>query len=192
MKHFANCGTIRRRRSNDELLGQTVERLLIDAELFDGNRFNYAALILLGKRESLGRFLSNAEIVYEFRLDESAIQHDAREEFRNGFLAIQDRLWQTINSRNGVQHIQDGLFVRDIPNFNEEVVRESLLNAVCHRDYRLSGSVFIRHSPKLLVVESAGRFPAGVTAENIIGRAEVGGQKSEVRGQISDFLISDL
>ncbi|MFH0989739.1 MAG: RNA-binding domain-containing protein [bacterium] len=153
---------------NDELLNLSIERLLIDAELFDGNRFNYAALILLGKRESLGRLLANAEIVYEFRLEESAIQHDAREEFRNGFLAIQDKLWETINKRNGVQHIQDGLFVRDIQNFNEEVVRESLLNAVCHRDYRLGSSVFIRHSPKLLVIENPGGFPAGVTAENIL------------------------
>lgn len=153
---------------NVELLNLSIERLLIDAELFNGNKFNYAALILLGKRESLGRFLANAEIIYEFRFEESAIQHDVREEFRNGFLAIQDKLWERINKRNGIQHIQDGLFVRDIQNFNEEVVRESLLNAVCHRDYRLGGSVFIRQSPKLLVIENPGGFPAGVTAENIL------------------------
>ena len=60
------------------------------------------------------------------------------------------------------------MFIRDIPNFNEEVIREGLLNAVCHRDYNLQSSVFIRQYPALLEIESPGGFPAGITLDNII------------------------
>jgi ATP-dependent DNA helicase RecG len=48
------------------------------------------------------------------------------------------------------------------------VIREAVLNAVCHRDYRLGGSVFIRQYPKRLEVASPGGFPAGVAPENIL------------------------
>lgn len=168
---IASMQTLWHKKSlNKEILQLTTEQLLEATELVVHGKITYAALVLLGKRESLGKYLANAEIVYEFRTVETSIPSDTRKDFRSGFFALQDDLWQTINQRNDVQHIQEGLFVRDISNFNEEVVREALLNAVCHRDYQLSGSVFVRHSPKSLEIESPGPFPAGVTPENILDR----------------------
>jgi len=77
-------------------------------------------------------------------------------------------LLTAINLRNDVQHLQDGLFNWDIPTFNETVVREAVLNAVSHRDYRLGGSVFIRQFPRKLEIVSPGGFPPGITPENIL------------------------
>ena len=62
------------------------------------------------------------------------------------------------------------LFIFDIPTFNERVVREALLNAVSHRNYQLSGSVFVRQYRDRLVIESPGGFPNGVTLDNILDR----------------------
>jgi ATP-dependent DNA helicase RecG len=47
-------------------------------------------------------------------------------------------------------------------------IREAVLNAVCHRDYRLSGSVFVRQFPRRLEIVSPGGFPTGVTPANIL------------------------
>jgi len=66
--------------------------------------------------------------------------------------------------------VKHGLFIEEVNAFNEEVVREGYLNAVCHRDYRMGESVFIRQYPKLLEIESPGRFPPGITADNILDR----------------------
>lgn len=63
---------------------------------------------------------------------------------------------------------QDGLFRRDIPVMNETVVREAVLNAVTHRDYRLQGSVFVKQFPRKLEITSPGGFPTGITAENLL------------------------
>lgn len=52
----------------------------------------------------------------------------------------------------------------------KKVVREAILNAVSHRDYRLSGSVFIRQYPKRIEIVSPGGFPVGITPENILLR----------------------
>ena len=76
----------------------------------------------------------------------------------------------TSNLRNEVLHYQDGLFIGDIPAFNEKVVREAILNAVAHRDYRLAGSVFVRQYPRKLQIVSPGGFPPGITADNIYRR----------------------
>ncbi len=155
---------------NDRLKTLSVHQLLEDAELTVENGVTNAALILLGSKSALGRFLGNAELVFEYRSSESQIPHSQRIEFRQGFLSIHDEVWDAINSRNEVVSIREGLFRTEMPSFNEEMVREAVLNAVCHRDYRLSGSVFILQSPQSLKIVSPGGFPEGVTAQNILNR----------------------
>lgn len=85
-----------------------------------------------------------------------------------GFFLFDDDLWSTINLRNDIQHYQDGLFVWDIPTLNELGIREAILNAVSHRDYRLGSSVFVRQFPKKVEIVSPGGFPPGITADNIL------------------------
>ena len=70
--------------------------------------------------------------------------------------------------RNDRQPYRDGLFVMDVPTFDEVQVREALLNAVAHRDYRLGGSVFVRQFAQRLEVVSPGGFPPGITPANVL------------------------
>lgn len=153
-----------------EILTCPAEQLLLDAELMSGRGMTYAALVLLGKRAALGRHLAQSEVIFEYRSSEAAGPASQREEFREGFLVFQDRLWELVNLRNDLQHYQDGLFMRDIPTFSEGAVRESILNAVAHRDYRHAGSVFIRQFPRRVEIVSPGGFPPGITQENILDR----------------------
>ncbi|RLC45337.1 MAG: transcriptional regulator, partial [Candidatus Coatesbacteria bacterium] len=153
---------------NKALSKMSEKQILADAELVVGGKVTYAALILLGTHKALGKFLSQAEVILEYRVNEASIPHDSRREFREGFFLFMDALWDEVNNRNDVQHFREGLFMRDIATFNEDVVREAILNAVSHRDYRLGGSVFLRQFPRRLQIESPGGFPTGITAENIL------------------------
>ena len=125
-------------------------------------------MILFGTRASLGRWLAQAEIVFEYRSSEASGPAADREEYRTGFFSYHDLLWQKINTRNDRQSYQDGLFRMDLPTFDEVPVREGLLNAVAHRDYRLGGSVFVRQFPHRLELVSPGGLPPGITPENIL------------------------
>jgi ATP-dependent DNA helicase RecG len=148
------------------------EQLLDDAELLENGRPTYAALVLLGTRKALGRHLADAEVVFEWRLKEGAIKADKRQEFRKGFFLYFDELWKTINLRNQVHQYQDGLFRYEVPVFREDVVREAILNAISHRDYRTVGSVFIRQWPTRMEVVSPGGFPDGITIENLVRKTK--------------------
>ncbi len=158
----------RKKSGNLALDSLPVDQLLEDAELTVDGKLTNAALVLFGTRQALGRYLPQAEVIFEYRSSEASIPHQQRIEFRQGFFGFLDDLWNTINLRNEVLHYQDGLFLVDVPVFNEIVIREAVLNAVTHRDYRLPGSVFIRQFPRKLEVISPGGFPAGITVENIL------------------------
>ncbi len=157
-----------RKSKNEKLLKFSTEQLLIDAELHIREGVTNAALILFGKKEVLGRHLAQSEVIFEYRSTDATGPAQQREEFRMGFFSYYESLWNLINLRNDKQHFQDGLFVWDILTFNERAVREAILNAVSHRDYRLAGSVFVRQYPRRLEIVSPGGFPPGITPENIL------------------------
>ena len=159
-----------RKSGNERLRELETDRLLSDAGLMVDGRVTHAAIFLLGSTATLTRHVPQAEIVFEWRDRAERIEFQDRREFRRPLLLALDDIWQTINLRNTHEHFQDGLFVRDIATFNEAAIREAVLNAVAHRDYRASGSVFVRQSPSAIQIESPGGFPPGVTAENILFR----------------------
>lgn len=141
-----------------------------DCEAIIDDGITYAALILFGKRSALGKYLPQSEIIFEYRSSNASGPASQREEFRVGFFACYDRLWELINLRNDKQHYQEGFIVYDIPTFNERVVREAILNAASHRNYQMGGNIFIRQYQDRLVVESPGGFPNGISLDNILDR----------------------
>ena len=157
------------KKSRDERkLTWTDTETLINAELMVDGQLTYAALILFGTRAALGRWLAQAEVVFEYRSSDASGPAADREEYREGFMLWQDALWAKINLRNDRQSYQEDFFRMDIPTFDERPVREGVLNAVAHRDYRLGGSVFVRQYPRRLEVVSPGGLPPGVTPANIL------------------------
>lgn len=155
---------------NKRITSLSNSQLLCDCGAITDKGVTYAALILFGKRTTLKKQLPHAEVVFEYRSKEVAGPAAQREEFQEGFFSYDDRIWELVNLRNDEQHYRDGFYKHPILTFNEDVVREAVLNAVSHRDYQLGGSIFVRQYQSRLVVESPGGFPRGITVENILNR----------------------
>lgn len=157
-----------RKAGNQRIADWSDEQTLTDAEVLVDGRLTIAAIILFGTSVAVRRYLPQAELVFEYRSSEASGPAQDRIEFREGFLLWHDTLWNRINLRNDRQSYQDGLFRYEIPTFDETAVREALLNAIAHRDYRLGGSIFVRQYARRLEIVSPGGFPAGITPENIV------------------------
>lgn len=157
-----------KKSGNQSISGLSAEQLLADAELVIGGKVAFAALILFGTHEALGRYLGQAEVIFEYRANDASGPAQQRIDFRRGFFSFYDKLWDTINLRNTNQHYQDGLFMWDIKTFNESAIREAILNAVSHREYRAGASVFVRQYPERIEIVSPGGPPPGITLENIL------------------------
>jgi ATP-dependent DNA helicase RecG len=168
IKKFRDTWT---RKSGNLLLAQsTDDQLLKDAELVIDGGITYAALILLGTGSSLVRNLAQAEVIFEYRADETSIGAHQRKDYREGFFLFYDDIWNEINLRNDKQQYQEDQLMLDIQTFDESAVREAIQNAVCHRDYQLPGSVLINQYPRKMLVTSPGGLLPGITPENILSQ----------------------
>lgn len=152
-----------------ELLTMPYEQLLLDSELISEGKVTIAALVLFGRKESLGKLrLGHVEVVFEYRANDAPGPAQQREEFRQGFFSFYDRLWELIDLRNDRQSFQDGFFMHDIKTFNEGAIREAILNAVSHRDYRSGANIFVRQFPERIEITNPGGPPPGVSISNIL------------------------
>ena len=137
------------KNSTSHLERLTFSQILSDFKLYEGGKLNYAALILLGKKDKIYQFLPQSKIIWEFRNDDSQIFFDRREEVQLPlFLAI-DSVWNLINqpTLNRKHPIQFRGNIFDVYDFNEEVIREALLNAMAHRDYTINSEIVIKQYP---------------------------------------------
>ena len=161
-----------RKSGNHNLKRLSDQQLLKDVGAVEDKKITYAALILFGKPLALRKFLAQAEVIFEYRSSGVTGPAQQRIEYTQGFFSFYDELWEKINLRNDLQHFQDGLFIWDIPTFNEKAIREVILNAVSHRDYREAGSIWVKQYPRKIIIASPGGFPSGITPSNMLWKQQ--------------------
>lgn len=79
-----------------------------------------------------------------------------------------ESIWRSVPDWREINEVSDGLWRKEIPAYDEKVVREVLCNAIAHRPYTTRGDVFINIYPDKMVVVNPGRLPLGVTPSNIL------------------------
>ena len=156
------------RQNNPRFLNLSTEQILIDLGLSQNGRLTYAALILLGRAEAINRCLPQAKTIVEYRSTNAQIESDWRTEFAGSMLSGIDEIWSQIHSRNRKITIRQGPYVEELLMFNEEVIREAVLNAITHRDYSFSSETVIKQTPTKIQINNPGGFPKGVVLENIL------------------------
>jgi ATP-dependent DNA helicase RecG len=95
--------------------------------------------------------------------------YSRREELTGPLPRLIESSWNLIWSEMAVSAVVKGLEREETFEYPQFAVREAIVNAVCHRDYRLKGRrIEIRMYSDRLEVISPGGLPGFITVENII------------------------
>ena len=79
-----------------------------------------------------------------------------------------DAVWRLVPDFRESYEVAEGLYRRQVPAYDEKVVRELLVNALVHRPYTQGGDIYLNLHPDRLEVVNPGRLPLGVTPRNIL------------------------
>ncbi|MBO4589775.1 MAG: putative DNA binding domain-containing protein [Bacteroidaceae bacterium] len=79
-----------------------------------------------------------------------------------------ESIWQSVPEWKESNEVSEGLWRKEIPAYDEKVVREALANALVHRPYTTRGDIFINIHPDYMEIVNPGRLPYGVTASTIL------------------------
>jgi ATP-dependent DNA helicase RecG len=156
------------KQKNADFLTLPDAQVLSDLNLIKNGKMTNAALILVGKQEVLNSRLPQASVILEFRKSESLVPYTNRQIYGQPFYKMIDLLWHDIDLRNDKIDVNENSYIFNIPYFNEEVIRESINNAIAHRDYRRTSETVIKQYPQKMIIMNTGGFPLGVTVENLL------------------------
>lgn len=146
--------------SNNELL-RSLRLVLPEHD----NELTLGAILLFGTTHGLERFVPTSEAVFqEFR----GTAVTTNETLRLPLFRTAERLFELINVRNSEQELMAGLHRIGVPRVPEGTIRESIANALVHRDYSEVGPVSVQLSEDRFRVRSPGGFPAGITLQNFL------------------------
>lgn len=79
-----------------------------------------------------------------------------------------EAIWTEIPDWKEGIDVSDGMFRKFVPNYEEEVIRELMANALVHRSYTTRGDIFIYLYHDRLEVVNPGLSPIGVTPANVL------------------------
>lgn len=156
------------KHNNLDFLTLPDHQVLSDLKLTIGGKVTNAAVILVGKQETILDKMPQATVILEFRKTEAMIPYSNRHTYCLPFYKMIDMLWHDIDLRNDKIDVKENSYIFNIPYFNEDVIREAINNAITHRDYRRNSETIIKQYPQKLIVTNSGGFPLGVSIDNLL------------------------
>lgn len=122
-------------------------------------------MLLIGKEDKIKELMPTAKSVFQV-LDGTLVRKN--EEFSKPLLETFEIFEENFKAWNPEMEIEYGLFRIPIPEFSFNAFREALVNAFCHRDYSMIGSVRLAITDEGMTISNPGGFIEGVNLKNLL------------------------
>lgn len=159
----------RRERAPGDLLSQADPRLLSALGVVRKGKLTRAGLLLAGRPEALRQHLPG--YVWTHLRMSGDTEYSDRADGTDAIPVALNRVVDRILANNPIETVRQGLFHFEYRTYPEVALREALLNAFCHADYRLASPILVKQFSGRIEVSNPGGFIGGVTPENILHHA---------------------
>lgn len=156
-------------RVSDFVKQKTPGELLEYYFMSEGDFLTNLGVLWVGNRADRAKLLYSP-VVQFLKYDEKGnrVNKIVWDDFSLNPKEIIGSVWSQIPDwKEGIE-ISDGIFRKFVPNYEEDVIRELMANALVHRPYTTRGDLFINLYHDRLEIHNPGRLPIGVTPENIL------------------------
>lgn len=146
------------------------EELLAYYQMIDDTgKLTNLGVLWIGKPEQRARLLYSPIVQYiKYDAEDNKVLKYTWDDYQLNPQELMEDIWQKIPDWKEYNEVSDGLWRKNIPAYDEKVVREVLCNALVHRPYNTRGDIFIKLYPDRMEVTNPGLLPLGVTTRNIL------------------------
>lgn len=153
--------------------GSLETHLVETGAMTEDGQATVSGLLLFGKRPQI--YMPQSGVLFikfhgkEPRGRDGLAGYGRRVEIEGPLARVMERAWNLVWDEMKIEAVVNGLKREEVPEYPRFAVREALINALCHRDYRLKGRrVEIRMYEDRLEVISPGGLPGYMTLDNLV------------------------
>ncbi|RPI16021.1 MAG: transcriptional regulator [Ignavibacteriae bacterium] len=138
-----------------------LKQILEKLHLIENNKIKYACILLFGNdpqanfinaKIRIGKFTDDANVV-----SQDEVGGNLFDQVIHTIEIIRTKYLQT-----NVKFESGDIERKDVPEYPLEALREAILNAITHRDYSVSTTIFIKFFKDKLVISNSGSLPPEV------------------------------
>jgi len=149
-----------------DLLALSDEELLSSLGCLRNGTLTRAGVLLCGKPEAISSAFP--AFLWTYLRMESDTGYSDRRDGRESLSVALDLFEERIASDNPIRTLEMGLVHAEIRAYPPIALREALLNALGHADYRLPGPLLVKHFPDRIEISNPGTFIGGISPQNIL------------------------
>lgn len=142
------------------------EDLLSSIGALKNNYLTKGAVLLVGKPDAIARIIPEHKWSYRKMLSDTDYSH--RDDGTQSIPIALYELERYIAVDNPMVTVESGLVHPEFSTYPRVALRESLLNAFGHRDFRMIGTIMLKHYKDRLILTNPGQFIGGITPNNIL------------------------
>jgi ATP-dependent DNA helicase RecG len=158
--------TARRDKAPTELLQMNDLDLLDALGVIRNRKLTLAGLMIAGKEGAIHEHLPGYGWTHLRMRDDT--QYTDRMDGLEAIPVAIARLMDRIMADNPITTVEYGPFHFEYRTYPEIALREALMNAFCHADFRISSPILIKQFPHKLEVGNPGSFIGGISPDNIL------------------------
>jgi len=155
-----------REQAPEDLISLQDHDFLASLGLIINDQLTKAGLLLIGKEASIREYLPHYYWIHLRLRDDT--EYSDRAEGRDPLIIALSKITDRIMAENPVTTINYGMFHFEYRMYPEIVLREALMNALSHADYRINSPIMVKQYPGRLEISNPGGFIGGITPENIL------------------------
>ena len=159
----------------------SIKNVLAKLKLSRGSKLCNAAVMLFGKKPE--DIFFNAKLRCAVFSGTSTAYITDMKEFGGDLFQLIDKAQDYILEKINIGMRVEGLRRIDVPEIDREAIREAVINAFCHRDYRAMDSVSVAVFKDKVEVRSPGLLYGGLTIQQI---------RSKIVSERRNELIADM
>ncbi|MDP2990543.1 MAG: ATP-binding protein [Kiritimatiellota bacterium] len=156
----------RAERAPEDLLRLSDMDLMQALGLAEKGRLSKASLLLGGSEEALRRHIPG--YTWTFLRMNTDTDYANRDDHAWAIPQSIVRLEEHLLPFNPITTVQHGMFHFEYRTYPEIALREALMNAFCHADFRIAGPILVKLFDDRIEISNNGGFIGGITPENIL------------------------
>ncbi|KAB3530300.1 transcriptional regulator [Alkaliphilus pronyensis] len=150
----------------DTLLKMSNEDLLRSIGALKDGKLTFGGLLIVGNSEALSKYIPNHR--WDFRRMINSTDYAIKEGQNSSIPIGLYEIERYMAAENPTTTIKIGFLHPEFSAYPNIALREALLNAFVHRDYRIPGSVMLKHYKDKLIITNPGNFIGGISPSNIL------------------------
>jgi ATP-dependent DNA helicase RecG len=128
-------------------------------------------LLLVGKEKALHEYFPHYHWIHLRMTDDT--EYTNRMDGTDALIVALNRITDRIMADNPLTTVNYGMFHFEYRRYPEIVLREVLVNALCHADFQVKSPILIKQFPDHLEIGNPGGFIGGITPQNILHHVPV-------------------